>query len=648
MSVTSIIDPRFLDGSATNEIPVFNSTTGLFTPTSTLSGLTSVSATTLTDTVATLTGGTISGLVAIDGGFALTGILQEIIANDSTKIVTLGSELWNFSQSTLVPIFQISSSIVASIPIFQATAGIKIGEGTFIGTVSDTNLIQLISDTVIVNGSLQSGNITIFSPTPILVFKDSDSLGANSVGFIEWRDSGGGRAGFFGNNTAGDDGLFWKNEQGGDIGIQTTGAGKFQVFANAVIDGDILLTDGGFIGVTGDTTLVEFAAGVVTVSGDLIVDTSVFVVDSGNDRIGIGVASPLVKVHIAGGDNKDTGPILTFIGNAANQVESGRIRFQESSDYQGAYLHYDGATNLLHIGMHNTSDMLTANDVDVITITRNTSLVTFANDVLLEDGDFKCVGLATIQSGNMSLLLGADISANTRTDATRKFARLGVPHWLNAEEPIGVFAVDSEVATSILHIGGGSSTFNAVTQILFKTAADNTTTTGTTRMSISSTGAVVIAGDTYWTGDGSGLPYGSVWGNEIDWVQTNAAQDTWYEISDANITTGQLNEVTHDGNGQLTIGIAGRYHCIWSVTSEVTAANQHIQITFSVNGTEISDGMNHYESFGVSRQFPISGNAILDLAATDTLEVSIRTTDAGTPDISVDHYNISINQIGGT
>ena len=111
---------------------------------------------------------------------------------------------------------------------------------------------------------------------------------------------------------------------------------------------------------------------------------------------------------------------------------------------------------------------------------------------------------------------------------------------------------------------------------------------------------------------------------------------------------GQLNEVTHDGSGKMTVLIAGRYHCLWSCSSEVSATNQHIQLAFSVNGTETSDGMNHYESFGTSKQFPTSGNAILDLAANDTVEVSMRTTDAGTPDLSVDHLNISLNHVGGT
>ena len=91
------------------------------------------------------------------------------------------------------------------------------------------------------SGTIISGDITILDPTPILVFKDSNSLGAASVGFIEWRDSGGGRAGFLGNNSKNNDDLFWKNEQGGNIGIQTTGSGKVQLFANVDITGTLIV-----------------------------------------------------------------------------------------------------------------------------------------------------------------------------------------------------------------------------------------------------------------------------------------------------------------------------------------------------------------------------------------------------------------------
>ena len=133
-----------------------------------------------------------------------------------------------------------------------------------------------------------TGDITILDATPILVFKDSNSLGAASVGFIEWRDSGGGRAGFLGNNSSGNDDLVWKNEQGGNIGIETTGAG------------DIILS-----------------------------------LASGN--VGIGTTNPLEELHISKTDNSvqiimdttseaaGTAPILRIDHVRATSTQSGDL-----------------------------------------------------------------------------------------------------------------------------------------------------------------------------------------------------------------------------------------------------------------------------------------------------------------------------------
>lgn len=155
-------------------------------------------------------------------------------------------------------------------------------------------------------------------------------------------------------------------------------------------------------------------------------------------------------------------------------------------------------------------------------------------------------------------------------------------------------------------------------------------------------------GDTYWIGDGTGLPYGSCYGNEIAWAQAAAVQNTWYEISDADMADGQLNEVTHDGNGKLTVGIAGRYLINWSLSGTVSVNNDHIQGTISISGTEQVAGMCHYNSSLANEDFTLAGTAILDLAASATVEVSIRTTDNNTPTIGVDHLNITVVHVGGT
>ena len=154
-------------------------------------------------------------------------------------------------------------------------------------------------------------------------------------------------------------------------------------------------------------------------------------------------------------------------------------------------------------------------------------------------------------------------------------------------------------------------------------------------------------GDLFYSGAGSGIPYGACQGMEIAWTQANAVQNQWYNISDADFVTTQLNEITHDGNGQLTVLKDGMYSADWAGAFEADAAGVHIQITFSVNGTATDFGMNHFKTIAVLREFPISAPTILSLEAGDTVNVALRTSDAGTPDLLVDHLLIRLTMLGG-
>ena len=97
-----------------------------------------------------------------------------------------------------------------------------------------------------------------------------------------------------------------------------------------------------------------------------------------------------------------------------------------------------------------------------------------------------------IQSGASTILAGADSGALTLTDATQKVMRFGVPHYTNAEEPVGALFVSNESGANNILIGGGTAQFNAATALQFYTAANTTTTTGTERMRIDSSGNVGI------------------------------------------------------------------------------------------------------------------------------------------------------------
>jgi hypothetical protein len=158
---------------------------------------------------------------------------------------------------------------------------------------------------------------------------------------------------------------------------------------------------------------------------------------------------------------------------------------------------------------------------------------------------------------------------------------------------------------------------------------------------------ISLESDTVFVGSGTGVPYGNCWGNEIAWTQTNAAQNTWYLISDADISDGALNLVTHDGSGKLTVAKAGVYVVVWDGSAEVSIAGKHIQIGIAIDGTTQNNGINHFDLNLANSEVPLGTNGIYTLTAGQTIEAALRTTDTGTPNISIDHYNLTIHMVGG-
>lgn len=97
------------------------------------------------------------------------------------------------------------------------------------------------------------------------------------------------------------------------------------------------------------------------------------------------------------------------------------------------------------------------------------------------------------QSGSaVSILVGADSTGTTLTNATEKSARIATPHYTNAEEPVGLIYAVAQAAANLVRIGGGSGGLNAATTISFYVAANNTTTTGTSVLSLTSSLMTVV------------------------------------------------------------------------------------------------------------------------------------------------------------
>ena len=156
----------------------------------------------------------------------------------------------------------------------------------------------------------------------------------------------------------------------GNVGIGTTTTGTYKVNVNGSVNATSYYVGGSALGtvasgsVTGQTLYWNGSAWTA--------NTNIFV-DGAN--VGIGITTTASKLAIYSGDDKDTGPIINLGGNAVNQVESGRIRFTETSMavtpwYQGAFIQYNGSTNTLNIGTHGAASALQADDYNEISIAR--------------------------------------------------------------------------------------------------------------------------------------------------------------------------------------------------------------------------------------------------------------------------------------
>jgi len=131
--------------------------------------------------------------------------------------------------------------------------------------------------------------------------------------------------------------------------------------------------------------------------------------------------------------------------------------------------------------------------------------LTVDTDTLYVDSADNRVGVGTVSpsaaldiaygdyQNSGAIRVGADLGTNTsRTDDTRKFAAITIPHFDNAEEDMVILTSDSYSASGgSLTLGGGSDSFNAPNLIGFQTSSDGASA-GTERMRIDSSGKVGI------------------------------------------------------------------------------------------------------------------------------------------------------------
>jgi len=113
-----------------------------------------------------------------------------------------------------------------------------------------------------------------------------------------------------------------------------------------------------------------------------------------------------------------------------------------------------------------------------------------------EYGDVFIGGGGEIDMFGEQLIIGSNPASGytERADATMKLGNINAPHYTLAEENVSLLSVGNLTSTNTLHIGGGNSNFNAMTEVDFFVAANNTTTEGTEIADITIDGFEIVSG----------------------------------------------------------------------------------------------------------------------------------------------------------
>ena len=191
--------------------------------------------------------------------------------------------------------------------------------------------------------------------------------------------------------------------------------------------------------------------------------TTLSVIFKGDGKVGIGVASPSKKLHIDGDIKvKNSGKLFLWNDNDNNYL-----------DYQN-WIASTGNAQLIR----NTG----AGGIKL----KSTSL-----EVVVTSG----VGIGTTSPAHKLDVVGTYRISDNTTNANNKLHRMLGRHYTNAEQDVNIFSSISTSSTNVVSFGGGSSSYNTATHILFYTASNNTSTyaVGQERFRIHNNGNIGIA-----------------------------------------------------------------------------------------------------------------------------------------------------------
>jgi hypothetical protein len=279
----------------------------------------------------------------------------------------------------------------------------------------------------------------------------------------------------------------------GNFKMQLAGADKLEITSTGVdVTGTVTATafSGDGSALTGITIPTLSSLGIanhdqVTVDGSGNVDVT-GTLSANNIRVGVALDSWGANSHVL-----QMGDAATDTGALAWNTVSGADYFDlmYQSYFDGTNYKYATSAAASRISQRNgniTFDRKAAGTADATFTWDNSLIIDYTGNVGIGTNS-PTAPLTILSNGWEHLNL-----VSSDADAANKTGYVTVGHYTNAQESFGIISGQSTTSSNILNIGGGAAGLNAATSINFYTAANNTTVTGTQRLTINASGNVGI------------------------------------------------------------------------------------------------------------------------------------------------------------
>ena len=378
-------------------------------------------------------------------------------------------------------------------------------------------------------------------------------------------------------------------------------------------------------------------------------------------NVGIGTASPERTVHIMTSDaslaSADANVSLLVEENDHTYIElltpankNSGIIFSDGST--AGLINYDHNTNAMTFGTNDGATDVT------ISSTGNVGIKNASPEASLD----------ILNGQSIALQLGGDSGADSLTNSTRKFARIGAHHYTNAEEPVGIAVVDSNSTHSYLTLGGGSGSVNNATHVrIAASSATNSANGADFRMIIDANSRISLsnndggannttfgnlAGAALTTNGNRNSLFGHLAGNDISSGQENTLMG--YTAGEKiatglyNTAIGSQSFVTNvDGDFNTAIGYGALYSFEASNNAEgsntIVGANASFHLDSGQYNTMVGTSAGESSAGTITYQMNVGVGykALFDLTTGDG-NVAIGSESAS--NLTIGNYNISIGK----